>query len=325
MTEDQLHYFIQIITKGRKDNTYKFALARFLLDYSRELDGDHVKKLSKNEFIPYEKLAAAFLRYFWHQECKYKIKQNHFSTKPPSVIRIIREIFGTKYIPDFFNEIPKEKIEQAQKLIRQEVFGREESKKSIVVPRFQKIMEGTTAKQNKVFYNYDEKGIMVFPKSVIFFRQNYTLLFKLVILEWAKFLEKMNSTPKLISKIESDEVTRHALSKYLRIYKDFKDCFYCKNPLVKGAIHVDHFIPWSYLFEDSAWNLVLSCDKCNLKKHDSLATGFLEKLILRNHTSKIPELAKSLIELDVGENWDREIKRHYRNCQEYGFAIIHMP
>ena len=325
MADSQLQYFIQIITKGRKDNTYKFALARFLLDYSRELDKDHIKKLGEDEFVPYDKIATAFLRYYWHQECKYKIKQNHLSSKPPSVIRIIREVFGTKYISDFFDEMPEEKVLQAEKLIKSEVFGREESKKSMVVPRFQKMLEGTAAKQNKIFYDYDEKGIRLFPESISFFRQNYTLLYKLVILEWAKFLEKMNATPKLISKIESDKVRRHALTKYIGIFKEFKNCFYCKNILVKGATHVDHFIPWSYIFEDSAWNLVLSCDKCNLKKRDSLARGFLDKLILRNKESKNLELNKSLIELGMGDNWDKEIRRHYRNCQEYGFTTVQMP
>ena len=37
--------FIKIIIKGRKDNTYKFALARFLLDYSNNLDDNYIKNL----------------------------------------------------------------------------------------------------------------------------------------------------------------------------------------------------------------------------------------------------------------------------------------
>ena len=35
---DLAYYFNSILTKGRKVNTYKFALARFLVDYSYILD-----------------------------------------------------------------------------------------------------------------------------------------------------------------------------------------------------------------------------------------------------------------------------------------------
>ena len=41
--EDYLRNFNAIITKGRKDNTYKFALARFLIDYSESLDEQSIR------------------------------------------------------------------------------------------------------------------------------------------------------------------------------------------------------------------------------------------------------------------------------------------
>ena len=47
--------------------------------------------------------------------------------------------------------------------------------------------------------------------------------------------------------------------------------------------HVDHFIPWSYIQNDNLWNLVLSCQACNGKKSDKLASGkYLHKLLPRN-------------------------------------------
>ncbi|MEO9310411.1 MAG: hypothetical protein ABI337_09005, partial [Nitrososphaera sp.] len=68
--------FNQIITKGRKDNTYKFALARFLLDYCNSLDDEYVQnkiKYNETEIVDYQQIANKFLTYYWHQECKYKI------------------------------------------------------------------------------------------------------------------------------------------------------------------------------------------------------------------------------------------------------------
>ena len=93
------------------------------------------------------------------------------------------------------------------------------------------------------------------------------------------------------------------------------------------SIHVDHFIPWSYIFEDSAWNLVLACQECNCKKSNSLAQPkFLNYLIERNskYENQIPILKKSLAMLDSGRGWEPEIMRHYNSCKEYGFLQIHM-
>jgi hypothetical protein len=52
-----LSTFLQIISRGVKDNTYKFALAKFLLDFSNE------NSLEKDEVITYKEIAEKFLEY----------------------------------------------------------------------------------------------------------------------------------------------------------------------------------------------------------------------------------------------------------------------
>src|SRR5918997_1959142 len=96
---DFLYYFNSIITKGKKGNTYKFALARFLLDYSYALDEAHIRNNiadNKLETIDLTIIAKAFLEYYWHQICKYKIKQNYNTEKPPLIVKIMHDIFGKK-------------------------------------------------------------------------------------------------------------------------------------------------------------------------------------------------------------------------------------
>lgn len=119
-------------------------------------------------------------------------------------------------------------------------------------------------------------------------------------------------------------VERRTLRKFLMVFKDLSHCFYCNCRLQKGDVHVDHFIPWSYIFDDEAWNLVLSCSNCNLKKRDSLAQEeFLVELIRRNldYYEKIETLKKSLDELNSGNGWERDLRRNYSNCLEYGFTV----
>jgi len=322
--------FVSIITKGSKSNTYKFALAKFLLDYCNSQTPQEIENSITNNqsiFVGYQQVANAFLTYFWHQECKYRIKQNYQDSKPPSVIRIIRSVFGTGHIHKSFKNMPKNKIQTAQKEIRQRVFGKESQKTSQVIPRFQNIKDGNSVIRKQVFYDYDDDSgeIEIKPKAVKFFSENYIFLIKLVLLEWSKFLEKINTIPRLIAKVESYEMKRGSLSKYVKIFKDFRTCFYCNASLDSTETHVDHFIPWSYIFEDESWNLVLSCEKCNLKKSDSLAKyEYLTQIIKRNQTyqDKIEDLRKSLLKINTQKGWENEIIYHYNNCKEYGFSEI---
>jgi hypothetical protein len=322
---DFLYYFNSIITKGKKDNTYNFALARFLIDYSYALDETHVRNSvadNKIETINLSIIAKAFLKYYWHQICKYKIKQNYNTEKPPLIVKIMHGIFGRQYISESFESMPKGKMANSEKEIQRRCFLE-------VIPRFQNIPEGIKVSSRKVFYDYDKNSVYLYPKALKFFRENYSVLYKAIILEWAKFLEKTNfGLPMLISKIEGNERCRGPLKKFrLIMLKHFGTCFYCNNTLSpeKQMIHVDHFIPWSYVFEDELWNLVLACRTCVLKKHSSLPTEkFIYRLVDRNkeYSNTIYPLKKSLIRLDPETNYERAITKHFQNCLDYGFTVV---
>ena len=331
MTDDEelRRKFISILTKGSKSNTYKFALARFLLDHSHKPDSSYI--------VSFRDIAKKFLKYYWHQECKYRIRQNYDPKKIPSVVQVIRDVFKERmvggYIPEYFENMPQEEIKNAEAEIIKRVFGI--GKKSQVVPRFQRLKGQPPDRNLHIrgtgdFYDYDVPSgqLEIKPEALSFFKDNYNVLTKAVFLEWSRFLEKINTLPRIIEKVESEVVRRRALTSYQSIFRDQRECFYCNRTLDERQIHVDHFIPWSYIFEDEAWNLVLACQDCNLKKSDSLAgSSFRNQLINRNrdYQKKIPELAKSLLRLDAENNWEPEIIHHYHNCKEYGFVVRNLP
>lgn len=92
----------------------------------------------------------------------------------------------------------------------------------------------------------------------------------------------------------------------------------------KQLIHVDHFIPWSYLFEDELWNLVLACRKCNLQKHSSLPPEKYVRLLTSRNTmyfDQIEGLKRSIQRLD-DRNHERAVFKHYKNCKDYGFTEV---
>lgn len=322
--EKMKQIFVSILTKGRKNNTYKFALARAILDYCNSND-------ESNLDISYQYFSKKFLEYYWHQECKFRIKQDFNVNADPMAIKAIRKVFG-KDVPGSFNLLDPADIKDAERRILNSVFGHARNKTSLVVPKFQKVMEGNRAVENRIFYNYDDdaKIVRLRPEAFEFFRNNYRILSMAVLSEWAKFLERVNkSLPMLVAKIEQDNRMRGSLTDVRRTYLKHTDhCFYCQDRLERGCIHVDHFIPWSYLFDDSAWNLVLACQGCNLRKSGSLPQEEFHKNLIRRNTQyydHIGILRTSLDRLDIGRGWEPEIKNHYKNCKEYGFGIRRMP
>ena len=313
--------FLSIISKSRKDNTYKFALGKTLLDYCRNnTPTGHTKE------IKYEYLANEFLKHYWYQRYKFKIKQDFHIKKRPVVIQILEDVFGDKP-PYKFNDLDQDKIKHARNDILENVFGAARKKKGMVVQRFQRIMHGNSVRDANIFYKYDDdsKKIFLKPEAHEFFRQNYGLLMRALLAEWIKYLEKANhGLPMLAAKVDNEESERGSLSKYRNEFLKYSDhCFYCNNELEHNHINVDHFIPWSYIFDDNAWNLVLSCQECNLRKSSSLPEEkYVDDLIVRDQKySKTMELmSKSLYRLSLKGSWENEIQSHYKICNEYGFG-----
>ena len=191
--EDFERFLMNVLSLSPKDNTYKFAFARFLLQYSKDNTEPHVK---------FPTIAEYFLKYYWHMECKSKLKQAPQVEKKPEIIKIIQKQFGTRYYPQTFDNIKQEESEKIKKCIEQII------KKCFhnVTWRFQKVKYGKTSKEMKIIFDYKiertihsnkklinfDYGIHLNPVAMQFFKKYNTTLNKAVTLEWARFLEKIN-------------------------------------------------------------------------------------------------------------------------------------
>ena len=319
--------FLSILDHGSKDNTYKFALARALLDHCR----DHADASDNPLEVRYEYFADKFMRYYFHQEYKFHIRQNFHPSKPPRAISILHASFG-ETAPGDLDLLDKRKVDEARDRFLAGIFGHARRKTSLVIPRFQNVRGGQSGGTAGAFYEYDDDAqvLTLRPGAFDFLRRNHAVLFKAVLAEWAKFLERINpSLPMLVAKIERDEARRRPLTGYRRLYlRQWRHCFYCGGRLELGHVHVDHLIPWSYLFDDNAWNLVLACQDCNLKKGSSLPQEeFRDGLIERNrrHYGRMQAIKSSLDMLDSGRGWEQEIVERYERCMECGFVVRNMP
>ena len=335
--------FMSIIRPtGPKNNTYKLALALFLIDYSCSPKSNPPYRVS------YREIAEYFLKYYWSHVCKSKLRQGPKS-QIPLAIKIIGEEFQDRVYPQTFDDLKKTKLEkvvQCTNRIKKRCF-------KDVIPRFQLVNKN----REVAFFWYLSKeygdksgnariypndGILINPAAVEFFRKNCVSLRNSVILEWVRFLEVMNfGTPNLVRKIEADHKGPKDQHKFRKVLWSISNkCFYCEEDLLLDKnTHVDHVIPYDYIGDTEMWNLVLACRECNCVKLDRLPPRrYTENLSERNkeYYSKIKSLRDSIdgtlhANYDLPHDgardiadWliDSSIDWHYKNASNQGYPVM---
>ena len=332
--------FMHILTQGKKDNTYKFAFARFLLEYSQYQTKTHVE---------FSTIAEYYLKYYWPQVCNSKLRQS--PRKSPEVIQIIENEFDKPYYPQTFDKIKQEepvKIENCIRNIERKCFEH-------VTYAFQNVKIGDeTIDKAPIFFEYKirgfkkrydrekdtplidrDYGINLNPDAMSFFKRRSVSLNKAVTLEWARFLEEINvGVPKLIAKIEDEKSGRNLKTQRKALEPVEKNCFYCKTPLESVKNDIEHVIPFAYVRENEMWNLTRACKQCNCKKLGSLPSpkeSWLGILFVRNkkYRNKISSNGKKL-DLDeslkrLGDKHESIIGIQYDNAIQQGFLPRIMP
>lgn len=313
--------FTGMVTRGAKNNTYKFALARFLLDHAARRGPEQVR---------YRDIARHFLRYYWAQECKSRLRQGPAGQRP-EVVKIIRAAFPKDAYPQTFAKLAREEpgpVRECVSKIAERCFDD-------VVPRFQKV----GGRERLIFYRYlareyndsaDNKridpggGILLNGAALCVLERNHAALHGMVILEWARFLEKRNfGSPNMINKVECSGAGRRNQRKFLGILgRFFDDCFYCGQPLDMGRhTHVDHVIPYDYMGDTELCNLVLACQRCNCEKLGFLPPRrFLNRVLERNseRLAEIPCLEASVGNMSAS---GMDMGWHYANARRHGYPV----
>jgi len=335
--------FMHILTQGKKDNTYKFAFARFLLEYSQHQSKTHVD---------FSTIAEYYLKYYWPQICNSKLRQSAKDhIKKPEIIKIIENEFDKPYYHQTFKKILEdepEKIVKCKKNIEKKCF-------KDVTYAFQNVKIGDeTVDKAPIFFEWKKRGskkrydrekdtplidrdygINLNPYAISFFKRYNVSLNKAVTLEWARFLEEVNvGVPKLIAKIEDKIPSRNLTPKRKLLKQVEENCFYCETPLESIENDIEHVIPFAYVRENEMWNLTRACKQCNCKKLGSLPSPkekWLGILFVRNkkYRNKISSDGKKL-ELDeslkkLGNNHESIIRILYDNAIQQGFLPRIMP
>lgn len=260
---------------SRKRNTYKFGFIKSLLD--NIFNGQIV---TNGIFYSYDDLFAKFAENYWNLIVKYNLKQMRKDGQSQySKIEIIfKEAISKDKVLEFL-EFDSIEIEKRISII------------SKVTKECKKCVVGALYKDfDCKIYSFDlsQNGLVLNYCIYEFIIKHKAELEKLNYYSWARFLEQVNNDNvlvRVIDKLELATPRRNNLTIYREILrKEFEEdiCFYCGKKL-KRKIHVDHFIPWSFIKDDKMWNFVLACPECNIRKSNKLPDEkYIAKLEERN-------------------------------------------
>ena len=299
----------------QKTNSYKFGLIKSILDnlFNARCDGEYYT-------ISYQDLFTKFTMNYWNLVAKYKLRQNR-PNKRNYVSKIERIINKYLVANNVLETVPFESFspEMKEKIINEVSLA---CRKYVVGALYDDL--------RGIVYSFDsEAAIISIPVNVY----EYLLRYK-VILEknnyysWAKFLEATNSDNQIVrilDKLELATPRRNNLTIYRQILAqefEINSCFYCGNKLNDKGVHVDHFIPWSFVKDDRMWNLVLACPQCNIKKKDNLPPK--ELIVKMENQNKIVRNAiDPIVRNDFCSYSDSLVSRIWNYAKMSGLKAIH--
>lgn len=289
---------------SRKRNTYKFGLIKSLLD--NVFNG---KQCEEGVFYSYEELFERFAENYWNLVVKYDLRQMRKDGK--SIYSKVETIF--------LNEIEIQPIISSLEFSSIDECTREKIVSKVTVECKTCVVGALYEDFDGIIYSFDlkEKGLTLNYCIYDFLLKYKAEIEKLNYYSWARFLEQINDDRvllRVIDKLELATPRRDDLTVYREILRrEFEEdiCFYCGKKLQR-KIHVDHFIPWSFVKDDKMWNFVLSCPNCNERKNNRVPRKDYVAII-ENRNKKMRLSENLVVQTDFAEYSDGLIERmwHY--------------
>ncbi|PPA70851.1 HNH endonuclease [Jeotgalibacillus proteolyticus] len=305
------HFTYIFSSKSRNSTTYKFVLIKSIIE--------NLYNVNEELEIHYFNLFKSFTKIYWNLVIHHKLNQINMMGKQAEVQKILLD-FQAKYGIDssfvfdkLSNEMQLNIIMKVMKRCKINVMGAVYGDTAGSIYDFDNKKE--TLRLNASFFTFMQRF-----QKILMYLTNYQL---------ALFLEKFNingDTKGMLIKVENVS-KRSSLNQFYEVLASYftGTCFYCGMAIrSRNAAHVDHFIPWSFVQADQLWNLVISCNACNLSKSDKLASeSYLSVLIDRNHEFVRMQQVQEREDMKVYSATKLQSLYHY--SFENGYSTIWVP
>lgn len=284
MISEYIQNWLDIIENMSNENTYKLAWGRAILETIGE------KEINTDICIHFDEISQKIIKYYWNQIYFFNLTQGN--NKKPYVEQIVNQMIIE------YQEAKKDKIpvwyEKAESYFKDD--------KTSYARRIREVSKILTHDVSWRFKNVAGASLPIYEldknKLEIYFKKEQAkdlydykfVLSQLLNYRWAQLLEMFNSAPRIAQKvngISDNKLRRNNLKKYkdilLNASDDYPIDFYTGKVLEANDISVDHVIPWSFIYSDDLWNLVLTSKSNNSSKSNSTPSrAAIEKLKQRN-------------------------------------------
>lgn len=297
-------------SKSKNSASYKFGFLKAILDNLYNVD--------ENLTLTFDTLFSKFAEIYWNLVLKYHLRQSPVSNRGARTM-LEQALWTTKEHYLIAEDVPFESLTPEMNLyVCQKV--KQGCKNNVVGALYGDLQE--------MFYSFDvrEGWIKLNPEMYAFVCKHKVAIEKLNYYEWARYLEKINADDvmdHLLTKI--DESSKRSNLNYYRdiLFEEFENrCFYCGRRITSNSVHVDHFIPWSFIKDDKLWNFVLACPACNESKRDRLAPEANLNLLI-NRNQQLLELRPDIVQM---RNYQAvRLRNIYYWAQNNGYNNIWTP
>ena len=234
-------------------NTYKMSWARAITEF--------LITNTETEIIRLEQLAPLVFKYYWNQTIFFDLKQGPL-TATPVIYQIVKgEISKRQYAyPVMFTPKVQDEVNIPINKICKEL-ARYVCKAFLILD-----------KQSLNIYDYSEETRTINVAHPEIWTKYSAVLLELINYRWVRELEKYNSSPRISQKVrgtDQGKIKRGSLAKFKKyLYEENRKriCFISGEVIREGQESIDHVIPWSYLYSDDLWNLVLVSKRANSSK-----------------------------------------------------------
>jgi hypothetical protein len=246
--------------------------------------------------INFRSIAYKIIKYYWNQTFFFNLRQSSPLDPDPVILQRIQKLIhfyiaraGT-VLPVWF-DVGMELLQNKEPQMLEQTINRICIDLTKDVSYRFKYIQG----QSLDIYEYErfQKALEIKLSlgDISIITEYSTVLTDLLNYKWAQLLEKYNTHPKIIEKtksISNNKIRRKSLSAYknqlLREFHGHKILdFYTGLEIVPEDISVDHVIPWSFMYSDDIWNLVLTSKSNNSSKSNNIPEKtIIDKLNRRN-------------------------------------------
>ena len=281
--ETYIKEWLSVIDGMDNTNTYKLAWGRAIVELCHVTDAsEHVT------VFKFEQIGEYVLKYFWNQTYFFKLYQGPSKSKP-RVQQITEKVIAyyqnkaQSRLPVWFDLAYPVLVKDRRQYdhFLNEVAN---ALKVDVCWRFTKI-----GKDNLDLYNLDRvhKTVTLTKHQHELLKDHAFVLSQLLNYRWAQLLEKFNQSPRIALKVKGstdEQIRRSSLTRFKQaLLKQFPDGkirdFYTDDLLDPNDISIDHVIPWSFMYSDDIWNLVITSKVNNSSKSNRIIEEqYIEKL-----------------------------------------------